>query len=158
MSPSNPPDCDESGPELVDALIAEGVQTRQVTVTNGVPTGRALIAMDPAGESTIIITPGANARLVPGDCEGAKDVLASARVTLLQQEVPRETNEAAARFAGGFVIVNPAPVRAQEYPLPDEVDIVVPNRTDLAALLGLAPTALSDTEEIARAARTLCGA
>ena len=79
-------------------------------------------------------------------------------MTLLQQEVPLETNEAAARFAGGFVIVNPAPMRVQEYPLPGDVDIVVPNRTDLAALLGLAPTALSDTEEIARAARALCGA
>jgi len=149
---------DESGPELVEALAAEGVQTRHVTVTHGVPTGRALVAMDPAGENTVIITPGANGRLMPGDCEAAKDVLASARVTLLQQEVPRETNQAASRIAGGFVIVNPAPVRAQEHPLPGDVDIVVPNRGDLAALLGLAPTALSDTEEIARAARALRGA
>jgi len=89
--------------------------------------------------------PRPNARLVPGDCEAAKDVLASARVTLLQQEVPRETNEARLALRG-FVIVNPAPYAPRSTRLPTEVDIVVPNRTDLAALLGLAPTALSDTE------------
>jgi ribokinase len=149
---------DESGPVLRNALAVEGVQTAHVLETTGVPTGRALIAVDPAGENTIIITPGANGRLTPGDCEAAKDVLALARVTLLQQGIPYEANEAAARLAGGLVLVNPAPVRIGENPLPGRVDVLLPSRSELAALLGLAPDALTDVQDIASAAGRVSGA
>ena len=149
---------DETGTVLVDALAAEGVDTEHVLRTAGVPSGRALIAVDPAAENTIIVSPGANARLSPADCEAAKDVLTSARVTVLQQEVPHEANDAAARLAGGLVLVNPAPVRTGENPLPSRVDVLLPNRSELAALLGLAPDALTDLDDVTRAARALTGA
>jgi ribokinase len=126
--------------------------------TPDVPSGRALIAVDPAAENTIIVSPGANARLSPADCEDAGATLAAARVTVLQQEVPHAANEAAARLSGGLVLVNPAPVRTDENPLPSRADVLLPNRSELAALLGLAPDALTDAEDVARAARGLRGA
>jgi ribokinase len=143
---------------LVEALKAEGVDTAHVLRTAGTPSGRALIAVDPAAENTIIVSPGANARLSPDDCEAAKDVLATAKVTVLQQEVPHPANDAAARLAGGIVLVNPAPVRTGENPLPSRVDVLLPNRSELAALLGLAPDALTDFDDVIRAARSLHGA
>lgn len=149
---------DETGKLLVDALAAEGVDTARVLRTDGAPSGRALIAVDPAAENTIIVSPGANARLTPADCAAAKDVLAAAKVTVLQQEVPHEANDAAARLAGGIVLVNPAPVRTGENPLPSRVDVLLPNRSELAALLGLAPNALTDLADVTRAARSLTGA
>ena len=149
---------DEAGTVLLDALTAEGVDTAHVLRTPDVPSGRALIAVDPAAENTIIVSPGANARLSPADCEAAQDVLARARVTVLQQEVPHEANDAAARLAGGLVLVNPAPVRTGENPLPSRVDVLLPNRSELAALLGLAPDALTDLDDVTRAARSLTGA
>jgi len=149
---------DETGTVLVDALAAEGVDAEHVLRTADVPSGRALIAVDPAAENTIIVSPGANARLSPADCEAAKDVLTSARVTVLQQEVPHEANDAAARLAGGLVLVNPAPARTGENPLPSRVDVLLPNRSELAALLGLAPDALTDLDDVTRAARSLTGA
>ena len=149
---------DETGTVLVDALAAEGVDTRRVLRTEGVASGRALIAVDPAAENTIIVSPGANGRLSVADCEAAGATLAGARVTVLQQEVPHVANEAAARLAGGLVLVNPAPVRTGENPLPGRVDVLLPNRSELAALLGLAPDALTDAEDVARAARSLRGA
>ena len=149
---------DETGTVLVDALAAEGVDTAHVLRTEGIPSGRALIAVDPAAENTIIVSPGANARLAPADCEAAKDVLGAARVTVLQQEVPHAANDAAARLAGGLVLVNPAPVRTGENPLPSRVDVLLPNRSELAALLGLAPDALTDLDDVTRAARSLRGA
>lgn len=149
---------DEAGGTLVDALTAEGVDTTHVLRTPDVPSGRALIAVDPAAENTIIVSPGANARLTAADCESARTVLAEAKVTVLQQEVPHAANEAAARLAGGLVLVNPAPVRGGENPLPARVDVLLPNRSELAALLGLAPDALTAAEDVARAAARLRGA
>jgi ribokinase len=149
---------DETGGVLVAALNAEGVDTAHVLRTEGAPSGRALIAVDPAAENTIIVSPGANARLSPADCEAAKDVLEAAKVTVLQQEVPHAANEAAARLAGGIVLVNPAPVRTGENPLPSRADVLLPNRSELAALLGLAPDALTDLDDVIRAARSLRGA
>lgn len=148
---------DESGPKLIEGLAAEGVQTAHVLETASVPTGRALIAVNPAGERTVIITPGANGRLTSEDCEAAKDVLAGARVTLLQREVSHEANDTAAQLSGGFVVVNPAPVRVGENRLPARVDVLVANRRDLAALVGLLPAALDDPQEAAWAARKLRG-
>lgn len=151
---------DETGTVLVDALAKEGVDTRGVLRTPDAPSGRALIAVDPAAENTIIVSPGANGRLSAADCEAAAATLAAARVTVLQQEVPRAANEAAARLAGGLVLVNPAPVRGDGdgNPLPARVDVLLPNRSELAALLGLAPDALTAVEDVARAARGLRGA
>lgn len=149
---------DEAGTVLVDALAKEGVDTRGVLRTPDAPSGRALIAVDPAAENTIIVSPGANGRLTPQDCEAARETLAAARVTVLQQEVPHAANEAAARLAGGLVLVNPAPVRTDGNPLPAKVDVLLPNRSELAALLGLAPDALTDIQDVARAARRLRGA
>lgn len=149
---------DDAGSVLVDALATQGVDTRRVLRTADAPSGRALIAVDPAAENTIIVSPGANARLSAADCEAAHEMLATAAVTVLQQEVPHEANEAAARLAGGLVLVNPAPVRVGGNPLPSRVDVLLPNRSELAALLGLAPDALADTEDVARAARGLGGA
>lgn len=149
---------DEAGKVLVEALAVEGVDTAHVLRTGDAPSGRALIAVDPAAENTIIVSPGANARLTPADCAAAKDVLESAAVTVLQQEVPHAANDAAARLAGGIVLVNPAPVRMGENPLPSRVDVLLPNRSELAALLGLAPDALADLEDVTRAARSLNGA
>ena len=57
-------------------------------------------------------------------------------MTLLQLEVPLETVAAAARAATGTVVLNPAPVRALPQALLGEVDVLVPNRVELAQLAG----------------------
>ncbi|WP_331449181.1 PfkB family carbohydrate kinase [Streptomyces prasinus] len=118
-------------------------------------TGRALIAVDPVGENTIIVSPGANGRVGAADCGAAADLLRKAAVTVLQQEVPDEANHAAARLAGGIVLHNPAPAVAGAVP-PPHVDVLVPNRTELAALTG---TPVPETiDEVVAAARKLTGA
>jgi len=148
---------DESGPALAEALASDGVDITHVTVTEGVPTGRALIAIDPDGENTVIITPGGNGLLSPADCEAAGDVISAARVTLLQQEVSYETNTMAAQLASGLVLLNPAPVRVGQSTLPENVDVLLPGRSELAGLLGLAPDRLADFDDVVRAARGVRG-
>jgi len=146
---------DEAGRVLADAVSGQGVDTAHVRTTAGAPTGRAMIAVSPAGENSIIVSPGANSRLTAADCEAAADVLRQAAVTVLQQEVPDGANHAAARLAGGTVLYNPAPVTQGSMP-PPHVDLLVPNRTELAALTG--SEVPRTAEEVVAAARRLRGA
>ena len=151
---------DEAGTALRSALQREGVDVRWVLAEQGFRTGRALIAVDRAsGENSIIVSPGANTALAPEHCAASGTVLRDADVTLLQQEIPAATVEAAARLAGGTVLLNPAPARStltreSLRDLLDMVDILVPNRAELAAMVG---HDLHDLHAVADAARTLRG-
>ena len=121
---------DAQGTRLREGLARDGVDVEHVTVDDDAPSGMALIAVDGAGENTIVVSSGANAHVGADDVEAARDVVASADVTLLQHEVPVSAVDAAIGVAGGTVVLNPAPVRA----IARRVDVLVPNRGELAAL------------------------
>ncbi len=129
---------DEGGAILRSALEADGIDTAHLVTTADVPNGVALIAVEHGGDNAIVVSPGANARVSASDVDAAGPVLASAAVTLLQLEIPLDAVEAAADAATGTVILNPAPAPAE--PLSDallqNVDVVVPNQTELATLTG----------------------
>ncbi|OON76638.1 ribokinase [Streptomyces tsukubensis] len=146
---------DDAAQLMLEAVRGQGVDSTHVVRTEGVPTGRAMIAVGPTGENSIVVSPGANARLSAADCEGSADLLGRARVTVLQQEVPDEANHAAARLSGGIVVHNPAPAGENTVP-PPYVDLLVPNRTELAALAG---TPVPKTiDQVVAAARRMTGA
>lgn len=126
---------DDAGCQLRDALIAAGVDASFVTVSDR-PTGIALITVDDRGENAIVVSPGANDDLT-GDVVGESgEVLAAARVCLLQLEIPDEAVAAATRLAGGHVIVNPAPARDLPAEVLTATTVLVPNATELAYLSG----------------------
>jgi ribokinase len=127
---------DDAGRQLLGSLEADAVDTSRVLTLAGVPSGTALITVDADGENQIVISPGANARLTPDDVAAAGPALAAAAVTLLQLEVPAEAVAAAARAAAGTVVLTPAPVRALPDELLGQVDVLVPNRVELAQLAG----------------------
>jgi ribokinase len=141
---------DQAGRDLLAALEADRVDTAQVGALGGVPSGTAFIVVREDGENQIVVSPGANARLTPDDVGAAGPALRSAAVALLQLEIPLETVAAAARTATGTVVLNPAPVR----PLPSEllarVDVLVPNRVELAQLAGgPVPETVADATRLA---------
>ncbi|NLU68624.1 ribokinase [Streptomyces sp. HNM0574] len=146
---------DEAADVMIDAAREQGVDTTHILRTPGTPTGRALIAVNPEGENSIIVSPGANSRLTAEDCAAAGDLLRDAQVTVLQQEVPDEANHEAARRSGGIVLHNPAPA-VEGAELPPRIDLLVPNRTELAALTGTSVPGTID--EVTAAARKLTGA
>jgi ribokinase len=146
---------DAAGRRLRSALEQEGVDVERVLLDETQASGQALIAVDSAtGENSIIVSPGANSALAPEHCAAAGALLRDASVTLLQQEVPEETVEAAARLAAGTVLLNPAPARPLSPAVLEMVDVLVPNREELAVLAG---TPLPDLHAVADAARTLRG-
>jgi ribokinase len=123
---------DPQGEWLRDGLVGERVDVRHVREDSDAPTGMALIAVDPTGENTIVVSPGANARVDARDVSAAREVISSAHVVLLQHEIPNEAVAATIGAARGTVVLNPAPARGLAGP----VDVLVPNRGELEALTG----------------------
>jgi ribokinase len=92
-----------------------------------------------AGENSIVVSPGANARVSESDVDAAADLIAGAAVVLMQMEIPAATVAHAiglCRRAGVKVILDPAPVPAKGLPKAlYQVDVLTPNQTEAAALL-----------------------
>ncbi|MFG3206679.1 ribokinase [Streptomyces sp. NPDC048192] len=128
---------DAHGRMLLDSLRAAGVDTAGV-LTGGAPTGVALITVDPSGDNSIVVSPGANARLTPQDVKAAAGLLRASRVVSAQLEVPLETVVEVVRglAPGGRFVLNPSPPRL----LPDEVvaacDPLIVNEHEAKVILG----------------------
>ncbi|WP_431946100.1 ribokinase [Actinacidiphila sp. bgisy167] len=129
---------DAHGRLLTGSLTSAGVDTTGV-LSGDAPTGVALITVDPSGDNSIVVSPGANARLTAKDVTGARELLEAARVVSLQLEIPLESVAAAvatAAEAGTRVVLNPSPPAA----LPPEVlagcDPLVVNEHEARVLLG----------------------
>lgn len=127
---------DPAGDELRAALVADGIDVSLLRTVPDTPSGIAMISVGPDGDNTIVVSPGANARVDEDDIASAAVALQVAKVTLLQLEVPVEAITDAAEAAGGLVVLNPAPAQALTSRLLESVDVLVPNETELALLSG----------------------
>ena len=108
--------------EALAELRAAGVE--EAWLVRDAPTGIALITVDEAGETTIVVAPGANAELQPGDL-----ALGDTDAVLCQQEIPTETVDRAAELAPRFFL-NAAPARDGAPP----AELTIVNRLELEAL------------------------
>ncbi|MFJ6743757.1 ribokinase [Streptomyces sp. NPDC091279] len=128
---------DGHGRLLLDAQRAAGVDTASVLV-GGAPTGVALITVDPSGDNSIVVSPGANGRLTPGDVRDAGALFRGSRVVSTQLEIPLETVVEVVRSLaeGSRFVLNPSPPR----PLPQEVlaacDPLIVNEHEAKVILG----------------------
>jgi ribokinase len=159
---------DAAGEALLSGLRAAGVDTAAVRALDDAPSGTALIVVDAAGENSIVVVPGANARLGAADVEAALGGAGSGRadvaaapggadggaarpLVLAQLEVPEEAVVAAARAAGRLVL-NASPVRPLPAELLEAADPLVVNAGEAAAVTG---TDTADPRELGRAAHAL---
>ncbi|WP_328747632.1 ribokinase [Streptomyces sp. NBC_00285] len=128
---------DGHGRLLLDSLRAAGVDTVGVLV-GGAPTGVALITVDPSGDNSIVVSPGANGRLTPGDVRAATSLFHASRVVSTQLEIPLETVVEVVRNLApdSRFVLNPSPPR----PLPTEVlaacDPLIVNEHEAKVILG----------------------
>ena len=153
---------DSFGDQAVEGYRAEGIGVDHIRTLPAVASGVALIFVGEAGENMIGVAPGANARLAPEDVDHLPDTLFEpARVLLLAGlEIPIETVARAVRRgkqAGMKVVLNPAP--AQKSLLAagclDAIDVITPNRGELALLTGRAVATPHDLIGAARALREM---
>jgi ribokinase len=118
---------DAFAPEALSGLVEAGVAL-QVDVVE-LPTGVAVILVDGAGETQIVVAPGANAALGPDDVPPLPH-----DAVICQLEIPVETVAAAALQASGLVCLNAGPARPVDAATLERADIVVVNRFELEAL------------------------
>jgi ribokinase len=129
------------GQRLLNGLNQHHVHTQHVTITEGVPSGVAMILVDKKGENTIVVTPGANARLTPKDIDAAEDLIDGAFAIVVQLEIPLETVAhliAMCQRLKVFTILDPAPIPPDGMPRAlYGVDVFTPNQVEADLLLGL---------------------
>jgi len=131
---------DANGRMLRDSAAASGADVDFVATLPGVGTGQAIIPVDDAGENAIILIPGANGALTPGDIPDA--AYADAALVCLSLEVPPPVVERAAvlgRAVGATVLLNLSPYRELSAAFLGGVDVLIVNDVEALQLLGHEP-------------------
>lgn len=149
---------DEHGQALLAALASDGIDLSGVGIRPTAPTGLAVITIDSDAENTIVVSPGANLTLTPADIASHADVISGARVLLAQLEVPVETVMAAAELVTETFCLNPAPAQTLPRELLNRVDVLIPNRSELADLAGVDEPSTEDQVMAAVARLEFAGA
>ncbi|MEN8156522.1 MAG: ribokinase, partial [Bacteroidota bacterium] len=131
---------DAYGEEAVKGYRLDNINTENIKVSKGAPSGIAMITISERGENAISVAPGANAVLLPDDLDEAEEAFDEADYMLVQLETPLETVQKAVEMGREFgtkVILNPAPAAE----LADEIlactDMITPNETEAERLTGV---------------------
>lgn len=118
---------DAAAEEALTLLRDGGVDLSCCQGLPGVPTGTALIAVEPSGENQIVVAPGANRHLFPSDLPAL-----TGDAVICQLEVPVETIVHAAQSFAGFFCINLAPAAQIDVTALQRADLVVVNETEAA--------------------------
>jgi ribokinase len=138
-------------------LEQDSIDTHYIANLPDAPTGVAFISVDEAAQNIIIVSSGANARLMPEEI--TEDIFTEAKALILQLEVPLETVFHAARLAraaGAKVILNVAPAQKLSPEQLGLIDVLIVNENEAALLTDLPTEQVSEHPE--QAAKQLADA
>ncbi|GAB2743507.1 ribokinase [Salinifilum aidingensis] len=144
---------DHHAEALLGSLRDNRVDTAHVVRDPHAPTGTAVVTVDQAGENSIVLDAGANARTRPEDVRRAASLLAAAKVVSLVPEIPGETVCAAARQAhraGVRVVLNLSPVTQLPADVLRTCDPLVVNEQEARELASGADAPGEAVEDLAR--------
>lgn len=141
---------------LISNLERAEICTEHVQRTADCASGLAVVAVENSGQNSIMVVPGANGLVTEDDIRRAQAVIEGSQVVLLQLEIPLPAILAAiqiAKAADVRVILDPAPAPND---WPSEllhVDLLCPNESEAATILG---QQVQTVEQAEAAARALC--
>jgi len=130
---------DSFGAGLIENLTSNRVDASGVERDPAAPTGAALIYVEDGGQNMIVVAPGANAMVGPGDAQRAAARLGRGDLLVLQLEIPIAVIEwavQAAREAGAFIVLNAAPAQRLEPGLLSQLNALVVNEREANTLVG----------------------
>lgn len=136
---------DADGRTCMDFLEKEGI-TPVPQILKEVPSAYACILTDKDGENRVTVFSGAAQHLTPEFIREQEAVIAESDLLLLNNEYPQSCNQTAveiARHYGVRVVYNPAPARQVSAEFLAKCDIITPNLSETAVLIGAAETNLS---------------
>jgi len=134
---------DVRGEAIIEALVKENVDTRFTARDRSSDTGVALVMVDTKGHKQILTAPLSNLKMTVRDVLDASELIANARVVLLQLEIPQEAVEVAVRLsraAGARVVLDPAPARELPEEVLREVHVIRPNPVEAQGLTSIKVT------------------
>jgi len=145
---------------LKASLSGAGVDISTIRATKSAATGIAMIWVEPGGQNSIVVAPGANAALDARDVPSWRSTLNGARWVLFQLETPLFTVEAGLKLAletGCQTMLDPAPAQPLSGELLRWVSILTPNESEACLLLGrkAGRVGLADAPELTAALRAL---
>lgn len=139
---------DDFGSRLLANLDRAKVDRSRVRIDPTTGSGMSVAMEDADGNYSAVVVSGANQHIQPSQCESL-----SARVLLVQNEIPAAVTLGAARACGdALVVYNIAPFLPLTGELLQHVDLIVANRVEAAEATGVAIASLGDA---ARAAQVL---
>jgi ribokinase len=144
---------DAFGDQLKAGLRQANVSIEAVDTVAGA-SGVAVIVTSSYGQNSIVVVPGANGKLGPEQLARHARLLQNAGILLAQLEIPLESVEFLADFAGRHNIpfmLDPAPALALPAALLKKVTWLTPNETETEALLNTRKLQSSDGLEVATA-------
>jgi len=128
------------GDQLLANLEQVGVDCRAIEKVSEDATGVAFVTLDPEGDNSIVVAPGANLRLTPEDVRRREELIKQSKLLMVQLEVPLETVKEAITIARRHkvpVLLDPAPAQTLSEDLLSLVDYIVPNETEIKQLTGI---------------------
>ncbi len=126
--------------QAVTELRRDGVNLAYLQTERALPTGIAMIAVDPRGQNAITVAEGANRATGDSALASLDHVVQRGDYVVLQNEIPLGTVERAIQVAHRHqakVIWDPAPALPRPVPGLLGADIVVPNQGEAESLLGV---------------------
>lgn len=130
---------DAFGSQLRESLNGAGVDVRAVETVD-TASGMALIEVAAQGENSIVVVPGANAKVRPEDIDTHLELLRRAGLVLVQLEIPLETVAHLTTVCAREhipVIMDPAPARELSPKVLRAVRWFTPNETEAAFYTGV---------------------
>jgi ribokinase len=146
---------DSYGEEAIKGYKLDNINTENIKICKGAPSGIAMITISDSGENAITVASGANALLSPADLEEIEEPFQEADYMLIQLETPIETVRKAVQLCADLdtrVILNPAPAADLPDEILEKVSIITPNETEAERLTGIT---VKDVPTAAEAAESL---
>lgn len=129
---------DSNGQAMLDNFKAQGVKTDHIQVLDGIPTGTAIITVG-ENDNTIIVVPGANAKVDIAYVDTIKEELKNYDMVVLQHEIPLDAVAHVVDFCHANnipVVLNPAPAAAVPMEIIEKVTYLTPNEHEAGLIFG----------------------
>ena len=134
-------------------LINSGLDRKGILKHEELPTGIALIELNPKGENRIIVSPGANGSLSENDLKRLGPIWKGIKVFVTQLEIPLPTVHIGLKMAkdqGALTLLNPSPPIRLSPNILSRVDFLVPNEWEAQYLTGLETKKDQDIQKMAK--------
>jgi ribokinase len=131
---------DHYGKSYRQYLIKNGLDPNWILKDKKLPTGMALIELDPKGENRIIVSRGSNDSLSESDLKRFGPFWKEIDLFVTQLEIPMPVVKMSLKMAkehGALTLLNPSPVTRLPYNILSWVDFIVPNEWEAQFLTGI---------------------